>query len=211
MRNDFAENVSELIRNMCRYAPYGCRRKVNRNQRSRHEDSCPFLAVDCFAGIGNEVARCGWRGKRSLLLEHVATAHGNSFVHMGPMITDIEIAGFDRNFVEVTLLSAVGELFWVIVKQDSDNNTRLEVVQYIGPKVQSTQFEYQLELGSLNGEYSLSCISVTKDCSEDINEILASKCCFYIHFDHLKEVFLSGGKRLPGYKLTVRKMSYTHS
>jgi hypothetical protein len=130
---------------------------------------------------------------------------------MGQTVRDVKIERFDRNYVEVTLLCAIGELFWVFVKQDIDNNTRLEVVLYVGSKRKSTQFEYKLELRSLDGEITLSFISVTKNCFEDVNAIFASKGCFNINLDFLKESFLSSGKRLPGYKLTVRKMLHTHS
>jgi hypothetical protein len=189
------------------YMPYGCAEKVDHDQRSQHEDACPFLPVECFAGRGERVVKCGWRGKRSEVLEHVTSVHGISSVHMGQTIEDIKIRGFDRNFVSVTLLCANGELFWMTVKQDIDKNIRLEVVQYIGTKRKATQFQYQHELISLDGDITVSFLNVTKSCFEDVNEIFASKCCFNIDLNFLQKLFLSYKTRVPGYKLTVKKIS----
>jgi hypothetical protein len=180
---------------------------VNHDQRSQHEDTCSFLPVECLAGIDEEVVKCGWRGKKSDLLEHVTFVHGNSLVHMGQTIKNIQTKGFDRNSVNVTLLCALGELFWLAVKQDIDNNTRLEVVQYIGSKRKATEFEYQHELRSLDGKTTISFLSVTKNCFEDINAVFASKFCFNIDLYFFEELFLNCNNRVPGYKLTVQKIS----
>jgi hypothetical protein len=178
---------------------------VNHDQRSQHEDICPFLPVKCLAGVGEEVVKCGWQGKKSELLKHVTLVHGSSLVHLGQTVRDIEIGRFDKNFVKVTLLCASGELFWMTVKQDIGNNTRLEVVQYIGSKRKAAQFEYQHELKSLDGKIAISFLSVTKNCFEDINAVFASKCCFNVDLYFFKELFLTSRERVPGYKLTVRK------
>lgn len=180
-------------------------------QRSQHEDACPFLPVECLAGIGEGVVKCGWRGKKSELLEHVTFVHGSSLVHMGQTIKNIESGWFHRNFVHVTLLCAKRELFWMAVKQDIDKSTRLEVVQYIGSKRKATQFQYQHELISLDGNITLSFLSVTKNCFEDINAVFASKCCFNIDLYFFKELFLDSKKRVPGYKLTIQEASQAHS
>lgn len=199
-----------IIGTKCRYSFYGCPEKVNHDRRTQHEDACPFLNVECLAGIGEEVVKCGWRGKKIELLEHVASVHGNSLVYMGQTIEHIECGALDRNFVKVTLLCAEGELFWIAVKQDIVNNTRLEVVQYIGSNGEATQFQYKHELKSLHGNMTLSTLNVTKNSLEDINAVFASKSCFHIDLTFFKEIFSNSEQRVPGYKLTVQKLSQAH-
>lgn len=184
---------------------------MDHDQRSQHEDACPFLPVECLAGTGEELVKCGWRGKKSELLEHVTSVHGKSFVHTGQTIEDCESGGFDRNFINVTLLCADGELFWRTIKHDIDNNTRLEVVQYIGSKRKATQFQYQQELTSLDGHITVSFLSVTMNCFQDMNAVFDSKLCFNIDLHFFKAFFLNCRKRVPGYKLTVQKASQAHS
>jgi hypothetical protein len=108
-------------------------------------------------------------------------------------------------------LCAIGELFWVIVKHDFDMKRFLEVVQYIGPKVKATQFEYKLEFRSVQRELTLSFLSVAENCFEDINEIFASNRCLSINFDHLMEPFLSAEKYVFEYKLTVQRILQTQT
>lgn len=197
--------MSAIVRTTCRYSLYGCPEKVNHDQRYEHEDACTFLQVECLAGIGEEVVKCGWRGKKIELLEHVASVHGNSLVYMGQTIENIECGEFDRNFVNVTLLLAKGELFWITVKHDIVKNARQEVVQYIGSKRKATQFQYQHKLKSLDGNMTLSLRNVTNNCFEDMNAVFATKSCFNIDLNCFKDYFLNYEKRVPGYKLTVKK------
>ncbi|PNF19749.1 hypothetical protein B7P43_G14754 [Cryptotermes secundus] len=206
LKNDFAERMSAMMRTTCRYSRYGCPVKVNHDQRYQHEDACTFLHVECLAGIGEEGVKCGWRGKKTELLEHVVSVHGKSSVYMGQTIEDIECREFGRNFVNVTLWCAKGELFWMTVKQDIVKNTRMEVVQYIGSKRKATQFQYQHELKSLDGNMIFSFLNVTKNCFEDFDAVFASKSCFNIDLNFFKELFLNSKKRVPGYKLTIKKI-----
>ncbi|GFG40271.1 hypothetical protein Cfor_04766, partial [Coptotermes formosanus] len=150
-RNDFAESVSKLVRTVCRYSQYGCREQVNHEQRSQHEDICPYLPIECIAGSGRDsVAKCGWRGKKSELFDHVGLVHGLHFVHVGPTMEDVEGGDFDRSSMKIILLCVFEELFWLTVKHDVENNTRVEAVQYIGSRTRATGFEYQHELKSLD-------------------------------------------------------------
>jgi hypothetical protein len=178
---------------------------VNHDQRSVHENVCNFLPVECLAGMGEEVVKCGWQGKKSDLLEHVDFVHGYSFVHRGSTIRNFQSGRFDKNFIKVTLLCVSAELFWMTVKQDIDNNTRLEVVQYIGSKKKAAQFEYQHELKSVDGKIAISFLSVTENLYEDINAIFAFKRCFTIDLNFFKKLFATCKERVPEYKVTVRK------
>jgi hypothetical protein len=180
------------------------------NKRSQHEDSCPFLPVECLAGEGKtEVAKCGWRGKKSELLDHVTLVHGLSMIHTEQPIEDSKSGWSTFNFMKVTLVCTLGELFWLTVKVDAERNKRLEVVQYVGSVRKATQFEYIHELHSLDGRTVISFLSTTRSCFEDISAVLASKHCFHIDIDSFAKIFVNSLKRVPGYKLVIREALQT--
>jgi hypothetical protein len=206
MRNEFAEYVSNMIMSMCRYSKYGCREQVIHDQRSQHEDICPFLPVECLAGKGEkEVSKCGWRNKKSELLEHVCSVHGSEMIRLGQVIEGIWSGGFDRTSVKVILVCALGDLFWLTVKNDIESNTRLEAVQYVGSERKAEQFEYKHELTSLDGKTSTSFLRPARNCFEDISAVLDSNLCFHTDINFFKNLFVYFNKYVPGYKLTIQK------
>jgi hypothetical protein len=182
---------------------------VNHEQRYQHEDICPYLPIECLAGNGKDsVAKCGWRGKKTELYDHVVLAHGLHLVHVGPTMEDVEGGGFDRCSMKIMLLCALEELFWLTVKHDLENNTRLEAVQYIGSRSRATHFEYQHELQSIDGRTRISFVSATRTCFEDVNAIISAKFCFHTDLYFFRSLFLNSHKRIPGYKLTLRKVLF---
>lgn len=190
----------------CRYSKYGCREQVNHDQRSQHEDVCPYLPIECLAGKGEkQVSKCGWKGMKSELLEHVRSVHGAEMIRLGQAVEGIECGGFDRTSVKVTLVCAVGDLFWLTAKNDMENNTRLEVVQYIGSKRKAEQFQYKHELTSLDGNTVISFLSSTINCFEDIGTVLDSNLCLHIDINFFKKLFVDINKHVPWYKLTIQK------
>ena len=123
--------MSKLIPTTCRFSRYGCPEQVNHEQRSEHKDICPYQPVECWAEDWNDtVAKCGWQGKKSDLLDHVRLIHGLHWVHVTPKMEGAEFGCFDRNAKKIVLLCAFEELFWLTVKHDLDGGVHQEVVQY---------------------------------------------------------------------------------
>jgi len=159
---------------------------VNHEQRCEHEDTCPYQPLECWAGNWKDtVAKCGWQGKKSDLLDHVQLVHGLHWVHVGPTMEGAEFGGFDRSCIKVVLLCAFEELFWLTMKHDVDNDIHQEVVQYIGPRSRAAQFENKIEFQSYDGKSTHTSTGKTKTCFEDINEILAARHCFKIDVRYL--------------------------
>jgi Seven in absentia protein family. len=197
--------MSELIPTICRFSRYGCREQVNHEQRSQHEDSCPYQPVECLAGYWKEtVVKCGWQGKQSELLEHVRLVHGIQWVHVGPTVEGAEFCGFDSSTIKIVLLCAFEELFWLTVKHDVDTDTHLQVLQYIGPRSRAKLFKYEIELKFLDGSRKSTWSTITKTCFEDINEILAAKRNIYSTTCSFITSYMNSNIRR--YKFTVHKV-----
>ena len=176
---------------------------MNLEQGSAHEDICSYQPVECWAGNWNDtVTKCGWRGKKSDLLDHVQSTHGLQWVHVGPTMEGAEFGDFDMSAIRIVLLCAFAELFWLTVKHDLDNGIHQGVVYYIGPRSRAALFEYTIEIGK--GKYSVVCPTGT--CFEDTNQMLNDKRLLHIKLHLPEEISVNPKNCFSGYKYTVRQV-----
>jgi len=180
---------------------------VNHEQRYKHEDTCPYQPVECWAVNWNDtVAKCVWQGKKSDLFDHVKSVHGLQYVHVGPTKEGVEFGAFERSPIRIVLLRALGELFWLTVKHDSDSGVHHGVVHYIGPRSRAALFEYTIEIKFPDGKGKYSHTFPTRTCFENNNEMFDAESFFPATLCTLDMGSINPKKYLPGYKFTVSEV-----
>ena len=181
---------------------------MNLEQRYEHEDTCPYQPVECWAANWNDtVAKCVWKDKKSKLFDHVQSVHGLQCVHEGPTKEGVEFGAFDRSPVRIVLLRALGELFWLTVKYDSESGVHHGVVHYIGPRSRAADFEYTIEIKFPEGKGKYSFTFPTRTYFEGINEAVVDQRFFPVTLCTHDMGSVNPKKCLPGYKFTVSQVS----
>jgi hypothetical protein len=209
-RNIFAEEVSKLLNVRCRYANMGCLVFKGPDKIQEHEDFCTFQTVECLAGYGaQKVSKCGWKGRKGQLLRHVSAHHGLTMIHSEQPILFTSPCVYEQDFMQVTLICAHSEFFWLTLKFDLKKNKRFEAVNFIGPATKAKEFRYKCDLVSCDGETGTSFFSITRSIFHETDDVSAASHHFQMDIDVFMKLFVEKDGYVPGYKLTIEKVSHS--
>jgi hypothetical protein len=185
----------------------GCLMFKHPTKLQEHEDLCFFQPVECLAGYGvRKVLKCGWKGKKCDLLGHVGKIHGSTVIHTDQPKLFTSSSVYERDSIQVTLMSAHSELFWLTLKLDAENNKLLQVVHFIGSAAKAKEFRYKCEFLSCNGETGTSFFSTTRSIFDETDDVFSASPHFQIEIEVFKKLYVEEGGHVPGYKLTIEKV-----
>ena len=173
----------------------------------QHDLVCFYQPVHCLAGYGKQqVAKCGWKGRKYELLEHVHAQHGVTMIQERHPIMHTTPWAHEVDYIQVTLVVAHTDLFWLTLKFDVKTRKRFETLQYIGSAACAELFRYRCELLSIDEKTGLSFFSTTKSILEDVEDVFNFQPHFQMDIDVFKRDFAEKNGHVPGYKLTIENV-----
>ncbi|CAG2064016.1 unnamed protein product [Timema podura] len=190
IRNRMAEQLSTTVELPCQYRQYGCLAKLSLG-------TCHFKLYKCRAGVTNKpgpVPRCGWKGVKSELYDHVVKAHKFPILNIANQ--DCSVSNYNltscRN--KTTLGIAFGELFWLHEKCCPHKRGLFKTIQHVSPPEEGKKYMYEIAVqGSILSEMKIVFQNSVADDIPEAESIFASRECFYLDYDMLPK-FLHEGK-----------------
>uniref|UniRef100_A0A914YLK7 E3 ubiquitin-protein ligase n=1 Tax=Panagrolaimus superbus TaxID=310955 RepID=A0A914YLK7_9BILA len=154
IRNLAMERIAQTLIFPCKYAPSGCSKQFQAQEKTEHEEICEHRPYSCPC----PGAACKWHGSLTEVMTHLVRQHKSITTLQGEDIvflaTDITLPGA----VDWVMMQNCFNCFFMLVleKQDksehqsSNNNQQMfyAVVQLIGTKKEAENFIYRLELSS---------------------------------------------------------------
>nr|CAD7419454.1 unnamed protein product [Timema poppensis] len=197
IRNRMAERLSTSVELPCRYRQYGCPGKLSLGLLVNHENGCRFKLYKCRAGVTNKpgpVPRCGWKGVKSKLYDHVVKAHNLPALNTANQ--NCYVSNYDltscRN--KTTLGIAFGELFWLHEKCCPYKRGLFKTIQHVSPPEEGKKYVYEIAVQeSILSDMKMAFRNSVADDIPDAESIFASRECFYLDYDILPK-FLHEGK-----------------
>jgi hypothetical protein len=207
LRNIFAEEISKLLKVRCSYAYEGCVVQEHPDKIGEHEDICVYQSVECLAGEGDQsVLKCGWKGQKCELLEHINSVHSLTLIHLDQPILSTSPCIHEQDYTKVTLICAHSEYFWLTLKYDVKKNRRFEAVHFIGHAKIAKEFRYTCDLLSCDGKTGTTFFSTTGSIFQETDDVFDTTRHFQMDIDMFKKFFVDKDGQVPGYKLTIEKV-----
>lgn len=197
-RNLLAEQLACKVIYPCHNITRGCYEKVPLEDLKKHESFCPYRLYECLVAKENG---CTWGGCRSDILHHTEEKHDKYIYRSDLCSFKYEEFNFLQECKFSCIFSSCGEIFWFRSKRDPDKRKLYEVVQYIGPKDNTSKYVYEHRLVSPSGDQKLTFTNVVRSDTETLQDIYAMRKCFIIEYDTL-EMFTQNGKTFE-YKIKM--------
>jgi hypothetical protein len=207
-RNIFAEEISKLLKVRCSYEYEGCNFQAHPEKIEEHEVACFYQPVECLVGMGDQrVSKCGWKGQKYELLEHVIHEHSITMIHLDQPVLLTSPCIHERDYTNVTLICAHADYFWLTLKYDVKKNRRFEAVHFIGHSKKAKEFRYRFDLLSCDGKTGATFFSTTGSIFQETDDVFDTTSHFQMDIDMFKKLFVDKDGQVPGYKLTIEKVT----
>jgi hypothetical protein len=126
-------------------------------------------------------------------------------VYAAPPLVFTPTFAYKHGGMQIILLGAQSELFWLTLKFDVKKNKLSQAVHFIGPEAKAKEFLYACHYVSVDGKTGSSFFSTTTSIFQQTDNVFTSSPHFQMDIDMFKKLFVDKDGRVPGYKLTVEK------